>query len=133
MKKKGAKQDFAEERIKDLMRGFEMLVRERRHVKMGTLCKKLVKMPASRFWVSEDRARDVVGAMLRGQQVLNGMRESKRRMFVEIFERVQALLQREPKRSLTDCIVDVIYSPAPEYYMEPGNASYLIYQSLKGE
>lgn len=127
MKKKGAMLDFAAEREAALMSAFCALAAQRRYVQVHSLCRELVKMPASRFYVSEERARDVIGAMVRGKDVLSGMRQCKRRMFQEIYSRFAAIREREPARSMIDILSEIIYSPAPEYYMEPSNATYLIY------
>lgn len=131
MKKKGSVQEFNAEREAALMAAFSRLASQRKYVQVSDLCRQLVKMPASRFWVSEERARDVVGAMLRGKEVLNGMRECKQRMFREIHRRFTLLRQRDPDRSMIDLLSEIIYSPAPEYYMEPSNATYLIYAARR--
>lgn len=131
MKKQGAILEFASERNAEVMKAYRAVARRVNNVNMRAVTSELVKQPAPRFWVSEERATDVVSLMLRGADVLKGMRASKRRMFEEICKRVVAERSLRPGTPLKWIVADVIYSPAPEFYMEPLTAQDIIYNRIR--
>lgn len=132
MKKKGALLDFAAERDSALLHAFNTLAAGRKYVQVSDLCQQIVKMPTHRFWVSEERARDIMSAIeRRGMDVLHGMRQCKQRMFREIYQRYRLLRLREPSKPVLDLVAEVIYSPAPEFYMDPTYATTRLYRARR--
>lgn len=132
MKSYGDILEFTEDRNADLMRAYRYQIRKARHIHAGKVAKALVNMPASRFWVSEKRARNVVGALIEGKDLPENMRPSKCEMFSEIYRRVLELRKARPEAPVLDLIREVIYSPAPKFYMLPRSAMHIIYKIKKG-
>lgn len=128
MKKAGAKTDFGAQRRAELVRTFYKLITGRCEWKMEEVMAEVVRMPASRFWVSQERAVAVVSALLRGEPALVGMRPTKARMFAEIARRVAQVRAARPDRPLCHIVSDVLSEPAPEYYMEAHTARALLYK-----
>lgn len=126
MKKKGAVMEFSAERIEDLMSVYRSYIRQCDFIRMPDVYENIVNMPAKRFYVSDIRAALVVASIQRGENVLKEMRESKRKMFKEIYNRVIALKDKEPKLSLSQLCAIVVSQPAPEFYLTPGTAKVMI-------
>ena len=84
-------------------------------------------MPASRFWVSEERAAIVVSRMLKGD-TLKYMRTCKREMFFEIYEKVLKLQQQKPDLSIYKLCFIAVNQPAKKFYMTPLSIRETIYK-----
>lgn len=132
MKKKNSLLEFTLQRSQLLVQAFRKAWKE----SDGTpnvlqLSHKVVLMPAPRFWVSEERATEVISTWLRqGEEfALEGMREVKKRMFREIMRRVQPRLSAG--RPLYHVVSEVVNEPAPEQFMTPGNAVFIYYRSSR--
>lgn len=132
MKYKGCILEFTEERNKELMRVFRQLLDECAFIDIAQISQDLVNSPCARFWVSEERAAVVVQAIIKGKPVLDGMRPTKREMFVEIYQRVMRLRQQYPGETLFNLVLRVVNSPAPKFYMRPRCAMEIIYKIKKG-
>lgn len=119
MKKTGNICDFALERDAALMAAYRQEIDENNPASLSRIAEGVARRPSSRFWVSEERAVAVVAAMLRGEDVTSGMHPSKRRMYEEIHRRIIAVIARSPGASLVSMVAEVIYTPAPEFYLSP--------------
>ncbi len=119
MKKTGNICDFALERDAALMAAYRQEIIENNPPTLARIAEGVAHRPCSRFWVSEERAVAVVSAMLRGEDVTAGMHPSKRRMYEEIHRRTLGMIARNPGASLVSMVADVIYTPAPEFYLSP--------------
>ena len=97
---------------------------------MPDVFKKIVDMPASRFWVSTPRAAVVIACIMRGDK-LHYMRPNKREMFFEIYRRVIKLRLKYSDWSMPKLIETVIAQPAPKFYLAPGSARALILKARK--
>lgn len=132
MKKQGCKVDYATARGEEVKRAFRKAWECAASMVSGYqpdvehVAAVAVRMPASRFYVSEERAAQVVSQMMRGEGATDGMRESKRRMYGELLRRVSQLKTKQPTAPLVDLVASVIYEPAPEFYMEPATALFII-------
>lgn len=83
-----------------------------------------VKMPCSRFWISEGKARREIGNLLRDPGKLKRMIPSKRDMYTELLS-IYKRMRADPEYSdLTDMQVAYLASdqPASEFYMTPKSA-----------
>ncbi len=132
MKKKNSLLEFTMQRSQHLIKAFRQAWKQ----SDGTpnilqLSRQVVLMPAPRFWVSEERATEVMSLWLRhGEEfALEGMREAKKRMFREIMRRVQPRLGQG--RPLFHIVSDVVNEPAPEQFMTPGNAAFIYYRASR--
>lgn len=114
------------------MRAFRYVVSNSSFIDISEVSNRIVNMPCSRFWVSEERAMVVISAMLKGKPVLDTMRPTKRELFQEIYNRVIALRDQQPNTPLFDLVMQVVNSPAPKFYMRPRCAMEIIYKIKKG-
>lgn len=125
MKHHGAVMEYAEERMRDLMRAYDEYISSCVHIRMPDVYSAIVNMESMRFWVSEIRATKVICAMLRGVP-LSDMRPLKREMFEEILRRVVELKGRRPELSVKECCCIVVAQPAPKFYLSPGSAKIMV-------
>lgn len=130
MKNFGSKSEYAHERTRDLLKVYFRYIETCRHISMPDVFKRIVEMPASRFWVSSSRASVVVASIMRGDD-LHYMRSNKREMFLEIYRRVVALRAKQPDLSLPRLIEKVLAQPAPKFYLAPGSARVIILRARK--
>ena len=131
MKYFGSILDFTKERNDDLMRVFRQKIIEADFIIMPQIFQLVADSPASRFWVSEQRAAIVVSRMLSGKP-LSRMRENKREMFEEIFRRFLILRREHPQKSLFELTSIVVNQPAPKFYLTARTAGELIYRIKNG-
>lgn len=130
MKNFGSKSEYAQERTRDLLKAYFRYLKTCKHIRMPEVFKHIVEMPASRFWVSSQRAAVVVASIIRGDD-LHYMRSTKREMFFEIYRRVVELRATRPELSLLRLVEIVLALPAPKFYLSPGSARVLILKARK--
>lgn len=131
MKYFGSILDFTKERNDDLMRVFRQKIIEADFIIMPEIFQLVADSPASRFWVSEQRAAIVVSRMLSGKP-LSRMRENKREMFEEIFRRFLILREEHPEKSLFELTSIVVNQPAPKFYLTSRTVGEFIYRIKNG-
>lgn len=129
MKRQGAVSDFSAQRRADVMRAYRQAMAEAAKINVHDVMQTAVEMPASRFWVSEERATQVVSGLLRGTLSLRGMRPTKARMYSEILRRLKALKEESPDMRLVDAVSEVICSKAPEFYISANTARAMLYRN----
>lgn len=100
------------------MRVYRRCLAEAPHIVLADVFRRVSLSPASRFWVSEERASTVVLAMLAGR-ILPPMRQNRREMFQEIFSRFIRLRRDRPDLSFPEAISIVVCQPAPKFYLTP--------------
>jgi len=130
MKCHGAIMEYAEERMKDLMRAYDEYISSCKQIRMDEVYSSIVSMASRRFWVSDERAVQVICSMLKGGH-LGKMRPLKREMFEEIFRRVIDMHQKSPELTLKECCSLVVSSPAPKFYLSPGSAKVMVCKARK--
>lgn len=113
------------------MKAYRKALSECRVVNLNAIFKKTAESPASRFFVSEERASAVISKMLCGQKpkMVNAL---KMKMFHEILRRVKKIKAEHPAFSIYRCCVIAVNSPAPMFYMTPLSVRQTIYR-LKRE
>lgn len=123
--------EFVDARNEEIMQAYHRIVSSVPFIIRSDVMQLVADSPASRFWVSEERAAFVVKAMLAGRP-LPRMRDTKREMFNEIFRRF--LLEREkcPDASVPELISIVIHQPAPKFYLTPRTVGEFIHRIKKG-
>lgn len=87
--------------------------------------------PASRFWVSEERAAIVIADMLRKRPLTN-MRPLKMEMFNEIFRRFMIIRKDNPRKPIRAIVSQIVHQPAPSFYLSPRTIGEIIYLIHKG-
>ena len=124
--------EYSEERIRDLMRAYDEYVSSCKYIRMPDVYKNIVEMPSRRFWVSDIRAALVVSAIMRGEDVLDGMWPLKKEMYMEIHRRVIGLAKDNPGMGISGLCSIVVAQPAPKFYLTPGSAKMMVCKARKG-
>lgn len=124
MKRKGSKSDFTEERNKELKSRF---FSQEAYSTSDKSLNKVIKSPASRFWVDPDRARDVISAIKKNPGVLEKMYPERQRMYKALLSKYEEIQRQFPDKSRIDCVSMAIYSGAPEFFITPSAARSIIY------
>lgn len=127
MKKKGCTSDYTADRNRELHRNFLHILRTARDMPLREMFGAAASCRASRFWVSERRAADVIGRMLRGDRLEN-MLPKRREMFEEICRRVRAHMAADPTLCMTHAVDRVVFEEAPEFYMTSESVRTVIYK-----
>lgn len=131
MKYFGSILDFTRERNADLMRAFREQLALARFIVMPEIFELVAESPASRFWVSEERAAIVISAMAAGKP-LPRMRSNKREMFEEIYRRFLIERKENPKKSVYELVTKIVNQPAPKFYLTPRTVGEFIYRIKNG-
>ena len=122
---------MAKEKEQDLVDACRSIYREAHgRIHFNELGQRLAEHPASRFWVSAETAYVVIKRMLAGAHI-ETMRDSKRRMYEEIYRRVVKMRNQEPQKSLQDIVECVVEQPAPSFYMTPGTAYVVLSRTMR--
>lgn len=131
MKKKGSQCEFNQHRDRELTAAFRSQLYLLGQTKLEHLWRLTAALPASRFWVSEERAIQVLRQIRKGDS-LEKMNYKKREMFFEIHLRVEALMKENTSLTRSEAISKVINSPAPEFYLTPDSVRVIIYRAKGG-
>lgn len=131
MKHKGASVDYSEQRDDELMRAFDTYMEQCAPNEQHLVYERIVDMPCSRFWVSDKRASVVVCKMIRGEEDLSKAIQTKREMFIEIYNRVMKLKEENPKETIISLCAKVVMQPAPRFYLTAGTAIVLVSRARK--
>ena len=131
MKYFGSTLRFTESRNNDLMRVYRSLISKTDYINVIDIFEQVALSPASRFWVSEDRAAAVISAMHSGKK-LPAMLPNKREMFEEIYRRFLKERQLHPDKSLYWLVATVVNQPAPKFYFTPRTVGEIIYRIKNG-
>lgn len=130
MKHFGCSSDYNDERNADLMRAYRQQIVGRKEIVLADVFRSLVEMPSKRFWVSEERARIVIGKLHQGDD-LSDMRPNKREMFKEIYKRTLLVKAEHPGMSIGEAVYKVVHSPAPKFYLTPQSARVIFFKVKK--
>lgn len=131
MKYFGSVLNFTHLRNQDLMRAYRQCIAKADHIVMPQIFSLVAKSPASRFWVSEERAAVVISAMATGKP-LPPMRHNKREMFLEIYRRYLIAKKQYPHKYTNELVAKIIQEPAPQFYLTPRTVGELIYRIKNG-
>lgn len=130
MKKKGSKSEFAGQRNSELEAAFRRIAAMRHVTTTDEIFRRVAASPASRFWVSEQRAAEVIGRMLKGDR-LDTMRPKRREMFLKILELVLEYRRAHPVATISSAAWYAVNSPAPEFYITPESARVIFCRSRR--
>ena len=131
MKYFGSILDFTRERNADLMRVYRDRLPEASIIIMPVIFQLVADSPASRFWVSEERAAIVISAMAAGKPMPR-MRSNKREMFEEIYRRYLLMREDYPDKSVYELVTKIVNQPAPKFYLTPRTVGEFIYRIKNG-
>ena len=131
MKYFGSILDFTKQRNADLMRVYRDRLAEASIIIMPVIFQLVADSPASRFWVSEERAAIVISAMAAGKPMPR-MRSNKREMFEEIYRRYLLMRKDYPDKSVYELVTKIVNQPAPKFYLTPRTVGEFIYRIKNG-
>ena len=133
MKKVGSVAEFGQQRNDELWLAYRRAIASSGVVSTEILYEMTAESPTSRFWVSERRASEVIGAMLRGISI-SFMSPLRQQMFSEIFRRFLVYREKFPKSTIYEATFHAVNSPAPKFYLTPKTVKILLYKirKLKG-
>lgn len=131
MRKKGAVCDFIEERNEELKKAFRECRRSGEYKTTDDIFALMAAMPASRFYINEQRAAQLIAAKWKKGGWNPKTMPKKLEMIEEIERRVAALMTTDPELSLEDAVVTVVYSGAPSFYMTVRSIRTIFYGIMK--
>ena len=132
MKHKGSRCDFTNERDADILRAYKEVISVRDNIGLLEIERRLLQSPSKRFWVSVDRAYNVILNMLNGKSISN-MNSQKREMFQEIFRRFKIYSKEHPSLTKMDVIWHVCNQEAPSFYLTPKSMHVILHRVRKEE
>lgn len=115
---------------KDVVNALYKAMSENPSKKMSELFDIARKKEAPRFYVSFDNARRFVSMLDRGLE-LPIVNENKRAMYKELHCRLEKA--RGGKARRYQLLKDIIYSPAPEFYMDSYTFGSTFYRAIKSK
>ncbi|MBD5370502.1 MAG: hypothetical protein HDR80_05045 [Bacteroides sp.] len=131
MRKKGNVCDYVAQRDHELAVCFRRHLREAFILDLDEIFRKVSRSPASRFFISESRAYELVR---RYEATGNWNVRSRTRlaMMAEIYSRVERMRRADPTLPLQDAVYEVVGSPAPAFYLTPRSCRTILYAYAAG-
>lgn len=126
IKHKGSISEFKGERERELLAAYKVQLAKRRHKRLDySFWEAVSKTPATRFWVSVDRAVEVIRKLLRGEKP-NSKSKKNIEMFEDLFQVVLKEKEKNPDDKLFLLVERAIRAPAPQMYITPNSAKIII-------
>ena len=116
MRHKGSRNEYSDERDRDLLAVFRRTIEGCKHINLYDVVETVVNSPAKRFYVSEYRARNVIKRMFNKKPLYN-ISPTRMEMYEEIFKRVKEARKKMPHEPLLIVIEEVLAQPAPKFYL----------------
>ena len=126
MRKKGNVCDYVAQRNHELAVSFRRLVREAFILDLDEIFRKVSRSPASRFFLSEARAFELV-RRYESTGEWDVRSRTRREMLTEIYSRVMRLREKTPAMSLEDAVYEAVNQPAPCFYLTPRSCRTILY------
>jgi hypothetical protein len=127
MKKKFSTIEYEGERAREVIHTCRETMKKVKHINVLDIFAEAVKQPSSRYWVSEDRAIYVMRRMLRGDD-LSYMRQTKRKMFYELFWRFIECKRKHEDAGVCNIVRKIIYTPASSFFLTSASAKAIYYK-----
>lgn len=86
----------------------------------------LVKLPAPRFWCSETQAAKSIVEKLHGVTPKKEPLPQRKRMYDQLYSRFLEERELRPSAPMSEIVIDIVNSPAPESYITPESAKVII-------
>ena len=134
MRHKGSLSQISKGRDSDLYENFCRLTK--RHldlygrVSKALLLTQLVNAPASRFWISSERAYSVISQIRKGTLKVNP-KKNICRLYYALYDEFQKYKETHPIVPETRIAEIIIYNPAPCFGLEPRVAGIIIRKMSK--
>lgn len=130
MRHKGSRNEYSEERDRDLLAVFRRTIEGCKHINLYEVANKVVNSPAPRFYVSEYRARNVIKRMFNGKP-LHKISPLRMEMYEEIFARVKEARKVMQHKPLLLVIEEVLSQPAPKFYLTEKSGVVILHKIQK--
>lgn len=127
MKRKGSTCDFVEERNAELLKAYRRNFMRPDLKSLMEVYEAAANSEAPRFYVSECRAV-IVYRYWKKYGRLPVAVGSRRKMFHLIAERADSILAANPDCTDRDAVANVIYSPAPTFFLSPLSVKTIIHK-----
>lgn len=108
-----------------------MISRAAAPLKTPEIYRAVVNMPCPQFWISSEQAAKIISAVERRRIGIDSLSVTRRDMLKEIIRRVKNLQRESPRMSRRECIEEVVYSPAPRFYLTPQSAKTILHRYRK--
>ena len=118
MKKIGSVAEFGHKRDSELLKAFRRAVVESETTDTDEFYRLAAASPSTRFWVSERRASEVIGQMLKGRSI-EKMTPMRQKMYRELYRRALLYIEEHPGCTIYDAAFAAVNTPAPEFYLTP--------------
>ena len=130
MKKRGNVCDYTSAKNAELVRVFNKRLREARVVDLDRIFAEVASSRASRFYISEERAYELVARHERTGRwdIGNTLR---REMILEIHRQACRLMERDPALTMRDAVYCAVNLPAPRFYLTPRSCRTLVYATIR--
>lgn len=124
--------EFKQERDTDFMNTYSAVLenygKKAPYIKKELLIRETISRPTKRFYVSPEQALRIISQLLRGKEVIFKSTE-KEKMYRTILSEVE---KRLPSAlPLSHLVTEIIYTPAPCFYITLESASILYYKLIK--
>lgn len=131
MKYKGSRCEIAEERDAELLRAYKSIIEVRDKISLSEVVHTLAQTSCSRFFVSEERAYNVICNMLRNTSSISHMIPLRKEMYQEIFHRFVQYQEEHPSLTRKECVWRVCHQPAPKFYLTPKSIVTILHRVRK--
>ena len=91
----------------------------------------VVNMPSKRFWVSPERVSEVITKIESGNGIPLRRKHPRREMYEELYRRYVAFVAEHPDCPKLDACYEIVYSPAPKFYMKPSWAEKILQEGRR--
>lgn len=133
MRKRGSVFILSQERDKDLFRAYRVVLRKQLQlygrVTLTGIMEKVVNSPASRYWVSSDRAYSVILRMDKGQPVR--MKPRAKVFYKSLYKDFCIYREKHPELPIKHIVEIVIQQPAPCFMISSEFARMIIFKMRK--
>ena len=139
MKHHGSKSLYVTLRNQELYNAYLQELAAADHINVREVCRLAALHPCSQFWISEERAREVIRQLDHGipiEQVARGKKcykstadsESYRAMIEELYGVYKRLRSENPEASVFELTCMAVNSPASQFFLTPESARKCIYK-----
>jgi hypothetical protein len=120
---------MTKERDEDLMRAYrkqmDIAMKASGEIKQMDIIAKTVNSPASRYWISLERACAIIYGMRKGNR-LGGTKSNTKRLYESLYESYLKAEEENPGTPVKHLIAEIIEQPAPCFAFTWKSASLLI-------
>lgn len=127
MKKRESVFEF-KERFDDLNRAYKEAHAQGHYATQYDAMAAAVETPSKRFWVSAERLSEVIAAIETGSDIKVNPKSPRYEMYQELYSRYVAYKAEHPYMLKIDICEELIWQPAPKFYMKPSWAMRLWYK-----